>query len=60
MMMALPPDVRKGFAFPLVAPYKISARLRLDDAEAQPPRVSTRVDGKAEPFRTSGGGAGAV
>ncbi len=39
MMVALPPDLRKGFAFPLVAQYKISARLRLGDAEAQPPSI---------------------
>ena len=51
---ALPPDVRKGFAFP----YDSFQRQRgyASRYEAKPLN-STLIAGRAEPFRTSGGKA---
>jgi hypothetical protein len=53
---ALPPDVRKASGFPATFDSIIS-RLRLEP-EAKPPTINQkRSNGKAQPFRTSGGEA---
>jgi hypothetical protein len=52
---ALPPDVRKGFAFPLVT--KKDERLRLERKRGRSHELGGAVAGRAEPFRTSGGKA---
>jgi len=52
---ALPPDVRKGFAFP--DRIKFSFWGYAPKREAQPRNSFSEPDGKAKPFRTSGGTA---
>jgi len=53
---ALPPDVRKGFAFPSTV-FHDCLRLRVCIGEAQPRQDLGDPYGKAKPFRTSGGRA---
>ncbi len=53
---ALPPDVRKGSAFPKSFLLNI-ARLRLEERLRHSLNFEQDVYGKAEPFRTSGGRA---
>jgi hypothetical protein len=58
LVAALPPDVRKGFAFPADASVQRRGYASLQPVEAEPlPKFKSNVDGKAEPFRTSDGEA---
>jgi hypothetical protein len=53
---ALPPDVRKGCAFPST-PIKLEAKPPSPLSRGVASQESGTLSGKAEPFRTSGGRA---
>jgi hypothetical protein len=54
---APPTDVRKGFAFPKTPSLVRRLRLRLKSGRHSLLLFNKEHDGKAEPFRTSGGRA---
>jgi len=54
---ALPPDVRKGLAFPTVTLYSLGATPRIWGVA---PSESNNSSRRPEAFRTSGGGAGKI
>jgi hypothetical protein len=53
----LPPDLRKGFAFPTGNREDLSPLWRGQNSGRSPSESNWIANGKAEPFRTSGGEA---